>query len=212
VNSLGFCAEHTWQVYHTEVDQFGDGLGVSIIYEHLTRLIADGLYNFETSLPANAPAHGHWWQHAWARQRSTVRQTTLQVPHMDGLVPSEECRACFFAKGTEHDNIMWLVQGCAGAKFRDKFAASEGLCLTHLRPALEWAAQSDPEVARFLAYDAARRLTALVTDLGEYGRKHAWQYRHEVKTDGEQDSPRRASQFFGGQDGRNGRTERTGNA
>jgi len=207
VNSLGFCPEHTWQVYHTEVDKFGDGFGISIIYEHLTRLIVEGLYNFQTSLPANAPVHGHWWQRAWGRLRSTVRRTASQVPHLDGLVPGEECRACFFAKGTERDNIMWLVQGCAGAEFRDKFAASDGLCLTHLRPALEQAARSGPEVARFLAYDAARRLTALVADLGEYDRKHAWQYRHEVMTENEKHSPYWASQFFGGLEGCDGRAK-----
>ena len=51
-----------------------------------------------------------------------------------------------------------------------------------------------------MADTAATRLSALVADLGEYGRKRAWQYRHEAMTPGEQDSPRWASQFFGGQD------------
>jgi len=213
VRGLGFCPEHTWQLYHTEVDQFGDGLGISIIYEHLTRLIVDGLLSFEASLPVSTPEHRHWWQRGWARLRAAAQQTTSSPhrPHMDDLVPNEECRACFYAKATEQNNIGWLVQGCADVDFRSKYAASDGLCLAHLRQALAHAAQVEPDVARFLADDAARRLTALVTDLGEYGRKHAWQYRHEVKTDGEQDSPRRAAQFFGGQDGGNGRTERTGN-
>ena len=214
VRGLGFCPEHTWQVYHTEVDQFGDGLGVSIIYEHLTRLIVEGLGNFQTGLLVNVPVHGHWWQRAWTRLRAAARQTT-SLPHrpcMEGLAPTEECRVCFHAKTTEQYDIEWLVQGCADMGFRNKYAASDGLCLTHLRQALERAARSDPEAARFLADDAARRLSELVTDLSEYGRKHSWQYRHEVKTDGERDSPHRASWFFGGQDGRNGRTERTGNA
>ena len=214
VRGLGFCPEHTWQVYHTEVDQFGDGLGISIIYEHLTRLIVGGLLGFEASLPVSTPEHRHWWQRGWVRLRAWLRRPSpsRSAPQRDDLVPSEECRVCFHARTTEQNDIEWLVQGCADMGFRNKYAASDGLCLTHLRQALERAARYDPDVARFLADDAAKRMSELVTDLSEYGRKHGWQYRHEVKTDGEQDSPRRASQFFGGQDGRNGRPERTGNA
>jgi hypothetical protein len=47
----------------------------------------------------------------------------------------------------------------------------------------------DSSVACFLADDTARRLTALVTDLDEYGRKHAWQYRREVMMENEKQSP-----------------------
>lgn len=205
VRSLGFCAEHTWQLYHTEVNQYGDGLGISIIYEHLTRLIVDGLRDLKACLSASTSAHRRWWQRGWDRVRAAWRQTTpSQAPHLGGLVPSEECRVCFCAKTTEHANIGWLVQCCADADLRARYAASDGLCLGHLRLALERAAQDDSSVARFLADDAARRLAPLTTDLGEYGRKHAWHYRHEVMTENENQSPYRASQFFGGLDGCDG--------
>jgi len=208
VRSLGFCPEHTWQLYHTEVNNFGDGLGISIIYEHLTHLIATGLHDFTTSLPASQRAHPRWWQRGWTQLRVWLGypSPSRPAPRIDDLAPSEECRGCFHARATEQNDVEWLVQGCADIGFRNKYAASDGLCLTHLRQALKRAARSDPDVARFLANDAARRLTALVTDLDEYGRKHAWQYRHKVKTDGEQDSPRRASQFFGGLDKCDGHT------
>lgn len=209
VNSLGFCPKHTWQMYHAEVDMFGDGLGVSIIYEHLTRLIMDGLSGFEASLPMSAPERPSWWQRAWLRLRAAMRRTPSS-PRLDGLAPHEECRVCFYANRTEQNNIEWLTQGCADDDFRSKYIASDGLCLAHLRQALAHAAQTQPDVARFLASDAARRLAALVTDLDEYGRKHAWQYRHEVMTENERQSPYRASQFFGGLDGRDGRARGTG--
>ena len=197
---LGFCSEHTWQLYDTARTEFVHGAGISIIYEDLTHSILAGLREFKARLPADAPAHRHWWQRGWARVRAAFARPSPAIVKPDRLQPKAQCRVCFYAEANERNNIQRLAQMCADAGFCAEYTASDGMCLGHLRPALEWATQVDPGVAHFMADTAATRLSALVADLGEYGRKRAWQYRHEVMTPGEQDSPRWASQFFGGQD------------
>ena len=198
--SLGFCTDHSWQLYHTEMARFGDGLGTSILYEDLTRRIVQGLRDLEVQ-PATTPDRRHWWQRRWARLRAIVGYPSLAAPHLGGLLPQEPCPVCTHAAESEIRDLHLLIEGCADPTFRDWYAASEGLCLPHLRQTLAQAAQADPDVARFLAATAAGRLQVLITDLGEYIRKHAWKYHEEPLTNGEKDSPRRASQFFAGPPG-----------
>ncbi len=199
--SLGFCPQHTWQLYRTEMEQFGNGLGSSIIYEDLTRLVVSGLRDFQARLPASSPPRLRWWQRGWAWwQKALGRAAPIVQPA--GITPAEACRVCVHSAGAEARDIQWLVEGCADAVFRKQYAASDGLCLPHLQQALTRAAQAHPAAARFLAETAVARLETLAVDLGEYARKHAWQYRHERMTDAEKDSPRRASSFFGGPDER----------
>lgn len=202
---LGFCPEHTWQLYNTAVTELGHGAGISAIYEDLTRQILAGLREFKARLPADTPPRRHWWQRGRARVRAAFARHSTATVELDGLQPKAECRVCFYAKANERNNIQRLIHMCADADFCAEYTASDGMCLVHLRQALEWAAQVDPGVAHFIADTAATRLSALVADLSEYGRKHAWEYRHEVMTPGEQDSPRWASQFFGGRDRSNER-------
>lgn len=151
--SLGFCPQHTWQLYHTEMEQFGSGLGISIIYEDLTRSLANGLRDFETRLPVQ-PERLRWWQRVWARLQAALGRAA-PVARPEGILPSEPCRVCAHCAEAEESDIHWLVEGCADAVFSKLYAASDGLCLPHLRRALERAAQIKPETARFLAADAA---------------------------------------------------------
>ena len=200
--SLGFCPEHTWYMYHAERDAYGDWLGLAIIYKDLTQLVNSHLAGFEARLPVNAAPPTRWWERGWKRLTRALGRPSAPAtaPGLESLSPQATCRACFYAENSERNNVGWLVEGFADEALRRSYAASEGLCLTHLRQALQYAVCVRHEVARFLAEDALTRLSALTNDLGEYARKRAWQYRHETVSAGEQDSPRRASQFFGGHD------------
>ena len=197
VRSLGFCSEHTWQLYHTEINRFGSGLGISIIYEDLTRYVMVGLRDYEARLPSNAPNRPRWWQRVWTRLRAVLGRSR-PIARPGGILPVEPCRVCVHGADSEARYMHWLIEGCTDAAFRGWYAASDGLCLPHLRLVLEQAAQTESDVARFLTDTAAVKLEALATDLAEYARKHAWQYRHEPKLDAEQTSPLRASRFFSG--------------
>ena len=197
VRGLGFCPEHTWLLYHTEMSRFGDAMGNSILYEDLVERVLAEMDAFQETVPIRAPRCKRGWQHAWAKVWTSLR---LSPGSAGTLRPSGECRMCTYARHEEQTAIHGLVQGCADPDFRARYAASDGLCLSHLRQALADAVATDYETTRFLVGKAADRLRALSTDLGEYIRKQAWQYRDEPLTDGERDAPRGAAEFFGGQE------------
>jgi hypothetical protein len=94
-------------------------------------------------------------------------------------------------------NLGWLVEELADPEFRAWYAASDGLCLPHLRRALALA--KNEEAVRLLAETTMQRLDALATDVGEYVRKMDWNKRHEPKHAWEQVSWVRAVAFFSGE-------------
>ena len=200
--SLGFCPQHTWYMYHAEMNGFCDWLGFAIIHKDLTQLVATRLHDFGARLASNGAEQAPWWQRVWAGVRHALNRasSTAAALGMEVVSPNEPCRACFYAENSERNNIGWLIEGLCDDAFRRRYAASDGLCLIHLRQTLQRAARTQCHVARFLVEDAATRLAALTADLGEYARKQAWQHRHETVTTSEQESPRRAAQFFGGLD------------
>jgi len=63
------------------------------------------------------------------------------------------------------------------ASFRALYKASAGLCLPHFKAALRVAQRED--VVRFLIEVQLETLTRLGAELGEYLRKHDYQFSHE---------------------------------
>jgi hypothetical protein len=94
-------------------------------------------------------------------------------------------------------NLGWLVEQIADADFLALYAASDGLCLPHLRRALALA--RDEEAVRRLAEVSLNRLAPLAADAGEYVRKMDWNNRHEPKHPWEQVSWVRAVAFVSGE-------------
>jgi len=79
------------------------------------------------------------------------------------------------------------------ADLRQRYTASRGLCLPHLRAALRTTAlQEDRHLLAATAYD---RVADLVHLIEEYERKHIWNYRAEPKLAEEQSSWIRAIAF-----------------
>lgn len=190
--SMGFCPEHTWQLYGIAAD-LGEETGIGILYEDLVSQMAAHLTPFEAP-PPNRQAGVRWLVDVGIRIRTALGIQRRQIP------AGRHCPACVRGDQSEERNIAWLVQGCAEREFRARYASSDGLCLSHLRQALAMAERTDPNVARFLARVTKQRLEALAGNLHECVRKHAWVYRHEPMTGPERTSVRRASAFFGGRD------------
>jgi hypothetical protein len=109
----------------------------------------------------------------------------------------QPCHACEIVDPSEEAYLVWLVRGLANPEFRGWYAASDGLCLPHLRLAL--AKAEEVETTRFLVQVAVDKLAPLLADLKEYGRKHIWQFRREPKYPWEQASWIRAVAFFAGE-------------
>jgi len=208
-HALGFCPEHAWLLQAVEQEEWRDGLGTGILYEDLLGRIQAPMQGYLApgAKSEQAPL-SHWqrlarWLHKYGR---LGRWLALQLDAMTParrllalLTPLERCPACVAGEQTETTDIIWLVDNLQDSAFRALYAASDGLCLPHLRAAL--ARTQDDTSARLLVEVSAGRLQQLRTDLSEYVRKFSWQYREEPKHPWQQASWIRAVAFFAGEPG-----------
>ncbi len=204
VRGMGLCPDHAWALQATEQELWQDGLGVGIIYEDLTGRLLTTLVEHLSRNPAphndRRARLRRWLEHRGAAGRWLARRLFPTAPGASLLAqisPVERCRACELVGQMEEIHLRWLVRQVAEPEFRDLYAASDGLCLPHLRRAL--AIAEDEETVRCLVEVAVARLTPLVGDLQEYVRKHDWNNRHEPKQPWEQASWVRAVAFFSGE-------------
>jgi hypothetical protein len=212
VRGLGFCPHHTWMLQAIEQQYWNNGMGVGILYEDLTGRVLNALSSYlaqhYSSHPKPEAGHRFGLKNfgAWLEQQGQVGHWLARrlfpsplpaAPLLARLSPRQACHVCEVVDPSEEASLTWLVRESADPKFRGWYAASDGLCLPHLRRAL---AQAEaPETVRFLAQVAADKLTPLLADLQEYGRKHIWQFQQEPKYPWEQVSWIRAVAFFAGE-------------
>jgi len=202
--SMGFCLEHAWELQAIEQERWGDGLGVGIIYKDLADWVVQNLSAYLDSNPAPRVS----WRvrlleqlkrsgriGRWIGRR--VLRTAPAGPLLQRLAPTEPCRACELTGNLVTYYLRWLVENLADPQFLALYEASDGLCLPHLRRALEQA--EDDDVARRLVEVSLRRLAPLATDVGEYVRKRDWNNRQEPKHPWEEVSWMRAVAFFSGE-------------
>ena len=201
VRGMGLCPEHAWALQAVEQERWHDGLGVGIIYEDLAGRVSASLAEYlkrnsvpsrdtRTSLRLRLERLGRPGRWLACRLPSSSPGASLLAQ----LSPSECCRACDLVGQMEETHLNWLVEGLAETEFQALYAASAGLCLPHLRLAL--AGANDAQAVNCLAEVAAAHLGLLVSDLGEYVRKHDWNNRGEPKHSWEQASWVRAVAFF----------------
>jgi len=193
--SLGFCQRHAWQLVYMESDLWGAPLDNSIIYEDLVGQIQRGLVSVP-ALPVENAESG-WWQQVLASLRRRLKGTSHRwAGHV--LSPHRGCPACESGQLMSEGYAVNLARMLAHAERLDLYATSDGLCLPHLRLALQLA-DSVADRARLIQVTQAR-LTDLRENLREFGRKQAWQYRFEIVTGNERTSAERAVAFFVGSD------------
>jgi len=196
LTSLGFCHDHAWQAAAKDARYGATGIGT--VYEHLgreTRAALERYLVIERAGRALAPTGWRRVAQRWLGRLGLARGAASSVPNE--LEPHAPCPVCRVHDDAERRYASWLVEHLDEARFRQAFAASNGLCLPHLRRALMLA---DDETSRtFLLQTTASKVGALAHDLGEYIRKHNWQYRDEVKTENEMASWIRVIAFFVGE-------------
>lgn len=95
--------------------------------------------------------------------------------------PTEPCPACAILVETETRLVTTLLKGLGDAEFRDAYAASDGLCVPHLRSGLANAAHQD--VFEALKTQAIHTQESLLAQLDETIRKHDYRFRHESAGD-----------------------------
>jgi hypothetical protein len=204
VRGMGLCPEHAWALQATEQEHWHDGLGVGIIYEDLASRV---LKTLSEHLDKNSPSRASRrtrlrrqmkrWGSVGRRLSQWLSSPAPGTSLLAKVSPVEGCRACELVGEMEAIYLDWLVQQMTDSKFRGLYAASDGLCLPHLRRAL--ASAEDEQAVRYLVELAVAKLGPLVAGLKEYIRKRDWNNRHEPKYPWEQASWVRAVAFLTGE-------------
>lgn len=156
----GFCNRHAYQWLHT-----AHILGTALIYDQVMTdsIAALGQMRFRK-------------RSILARFVSLVRGRGSRTGSAV-LVPQETCPICMLLDVQERTLISTLVEALREGPFRQAYSQSAGLCLPHLRHALD--AAPDAEVFMALRDDAMRNQERLHEQMREIIRKHDYRYRDE---------------------------------
>jgi hypothetical protein len=166
-NSRGFCSSHAWRLLDGEV---GNALGIAIIYH-------DVLTNVLRELPGQEIQKGRGGNIATFLTRAGRQAGELVRKAVQALTPGEECLACRERREANRLVSEVLLASLADDRLLAALAASDGLCLPHLRQSLE-RAQGEQQLAGLL--QASRpQLEALNAQLGEFIRKNDYRFREE---------------------------------
>jgi hypothetical protein len=161
--SLGFCHEHAWLgVNH----RLGDALGYSIIYRDIVNSILNQLNDSSGSA------------HPARRRASLLRQIPEPARNMiekmlSALTPRKRCPVCERRDEMTRTILSVLVDELEKPTMTDALQASEGLCLSHLRLALEHV--KDISACEQLLNIHREKLENLRRELEEFIRKNDYQ-------------------------------------
>lgn len=164
--SLGFCHEHAWL---TADQHLGDALGFAIIYGDVIHTVLNRLK--DKSRPR---ATRHWTS---LLQRFPEKARSLVERMLYAFTPQKPCPACQHRDETTQHILSVLIQALKTEEMIEAMGGSEGLCLPHLRLALEHA--SDPEVAEKLLSIQQAKLEMLESELAEFIRKNDYRFKSE---------------------------------
>ena len=201
LDSYGFCPAHTRVMVAREMFTSSLPLGTNIIYEHLGRVVAGELKALRPGSAAGMTnALGGVLKKALARLGVAAG---AQGP----LPPRGKCPACQAGDNGADNSLHVLCEeiqkASAGGNVdvRDTYLTSDGLCLPHLRRAIEWHSARFPQAVQLVIDETVQRLESQSKDMKEYIRKNNWTYRDEKLTEEEDTAWRKTLGFFTGYPG-----------
>ncbi|HKY52724.1 MAG TPA: DUF6062 family protein [Anaerolineales bacterium] len=161
--SLGFCHEHAWLGVNRRL---GDALGFSIIYRDIVNSVLKQLRD------KGEPAHA---SRKWTSSLQKIPEQTRNMIArlLTALTPRKRCPVCEHRDEMTRSVLSVLVDELEKPQMRDALEASEGLCLPHLRMALEHI--KDVSVSEILLNIHREKLEDLSAELGEFIRKNDYQ-------------------------------------
>jgi hypothetical protein len=168
----GFCPTHAW---HIQEQINASALGIAVLYEGLLR-------NLLKDMGDVTPDSG----------RRQVAQAA------DALKPKGLCPACAHRDTVEDHLLRNLLEYLKRGDFAEAFRASAGLCLPHLRLALDVKGHAAAK-APLLAIQQAI-WAQLQGDLAEYIRKNDYRFTAEPMGDEGTSSRRAIEQLAGAKD------------
>lgn len=165
--SLGFCNPHA----HHLLTMTGSALGTGIIYRDLVNTVLKQLEGGDFSPPRMVPLH----RVAEALNRRRPAAATEAV--VQALAPQTPCPVCVQQEKMDVITLTSMVDGLDDEALRVALRASSGLCLPHLRRALQ--AVRSPAAFEALLELARGHYTRLRAELDEFIRKNDYRFQHE---------------------------------
>ena len=160
--SLGFCQEHAGLAVDKRL---GDALGFSIIYHDIVNSVLNRLDDGGSRRPSR-------------RWTSLLTQIPEPARHhienmLAAITPRKRCPACDHRDEFRRQTVSTLVEGLGAPEVVEALQTSEGLCLPHLKLALEHV--RDASACEQLLDIQRAKLEGLKTELGEFIRKSDYQ-------------------------------------
>jgi hypothetical protein len=167
--SIGFCNRHAWLLPGSGR---GRRLGIAIIYQDFIKQATRRLEKARYDPPAGVSLNR--LQETLNRKKPAGATQSL----VRSLEPRKPCPACVQETELETLAMTTLVDFLAeDARMREAFKASDGLCLPHLRRALELV--RDEAAFEILVEITQEKMGKLIEELDEFIRKHDHRFQHE---------------------------------
>lgn len=160
--SVGFCHEHAWLAVDKRL---GDALGFTIIYHDVVNNILEQLD--ENSSAPNPGTRKPFLRKLSAEARARI-ETILRV-----ISPRKRCPVCEHQDEAIRTILSSLLEELTKPEMTDALHVSNGLCLPHLRLALEQV--RDVSVLEKLLTIHREKLENLRDELAEFIRKSDYQ-------------------------------------
>jgi hypothetical protein len=180
--SLGFCARHFHLLYLIEHEELRDHLGTSIILENIMEIIKN---NMDACLVPLS-----WVE----RIKRGGGSDPLRSKMRSLLVPESECCLCEQLKECDVLYIQTIIENFRDEEITAMMERSPGLCLHHLQAAISCYNGDTRLLYNFLKWHIDK-VAEIKHDLGEYGRKHSYEFASEPKGK-EQNSVENAIEFL----------------
>ena len=161
--SQGFCHEHAWLGVN---QRLGDALGYSIIYRDIVNSVLTHLNDKDS--PGPSPR----------RRTSLPRQIPEAARHLIekmliAFTPRKRCPVCDHRDEATRSTLAVFVEELETPEMTNALQASEGLCLSHLRLALEHV--RNLSACETLLTIHRTKLESLRAELDEFIRKNDYQ-------------------------------------
>lgn len=192
LSAYGFCPPHTRLMAAAELASTGEPQGINMLYETLNRRVSGELKAWQAQ------------NRLTSRLRAGLaRLGVASAGRAGALRPARGCPICAAAGLAGMNALTTLMDELdrATADIAAAYQAGDGLCLRHLRSALEHLSTSHPRATAWLVRQTADRLDRQAAAMQEFVRKKNWEYHDEKLTSEEATAWRESLAFFTGYPG-----------
>ena len=167
-NSWGYCQTHAWMLPTVER---GNLLTVAVMYHDILER------EVTRTLTRGSKEQGNGFL---VRLIHKVFKGQHHSDPIHRLPLQPQCPACKLGHEIETNALKIMLRAFTKQKvpMQDALKESDGLCIAHLRSALELT--SDPANVEILLTLARAKLTEIQAELNEFIRKHDYRFQHEV--------------------------------